>query len=476
MNQDLIGWQTGSYSSLLAVCAIVLIPVFVWFVKHNVSTKTKMLGLYAFWLFGLGSLDLLGLYSTSMRFCLEGIALGIFLFMGSKKRLPHIFWLVSFVGIATISLLLQGSNSNFILYGLFLMQYLEIPLLFFAFLNARFSDREFNFITHLIYLLAISQIFASVIKFFLVGVCEPYIGTMSSHQGGITTIFSIAAFGSALVFYFLHHRKSYLWIAFGFAAFAMIGAKRASTFYIPLMYLITLVLCKYIFGKHFKASGYYIRGILLIPILFYLMARTNPSFNPEQKVWGKFDLEYILFYSDSYLSGEMASNELQDVVGRGSAFAVIHEEMLSHRFYQFLFGNGAGELIISGFNPNNQSAGGIADFTTQKYGVGYGLAAGYLQLLVQVGILGVTSYLLFFCCILFHLLSKVRKNNIADLQNQRDVMIALICVFSIVFIFIQYSNAPILLNATSFSLIWLIANGYRIGIRNLYISNGIRRI
>lgn len=462
MEEELIGWQVGSYSKILAICAIAVFPVIIWFLKNRVSRGSTLLGIYVICLFLKGSVDLIGINSTITRFILEGVALGIF-FATVKRQWPGVIWLIIFIFASLVSLVLPGSRSNIVLFILFLMQYLELPLLFIALVNMQFDAREQNLLTRLIVYLCVSQIFASIIKFFIIGISEPYIGTMSVHEGGITTFFSLAGFALAMGVYFINHKNKFLWAALGFVIFAIVGAKRASVFYIPLMYIITLLFYKYMGNRRVHISRYMISGLLLVPILFYFMARINPSFNPEQKVWGAFDLAYILDYSDAYLGGEMDSNQVYQSIGRGNAFAYIHQQMNSGKLLHMLMGNGAGELIQSAFNANIILTNNSTElYTLKQYGVGYGFAPGYLRLLVQVGYIGTFSYVFFFVAILFQLLSrnKILFRRSISRYAQAIALCSIVCCFIILFIFIQYSNSAIILNAAGFAVVWFISRGY----------------
>lgn len=267
MEEELIGWQVGSYSKILAICAIAVFPVIIWFLKNRVSRGSTLLGIYVICLFLKGSVDLIGINSTITRFILEGVALGIF-FATVKRQWPGVIWLIIFIFASLVSLVLPGSRSNIVLFILFLMQYLELPLLFIALVNMQFDAREQNLLTCLIVYLCVSQIFASIIKFFIIGISEPYIGTMSVHEGGITTFFSLAGFASAMGVYFINHKNKFLWAALGFVIFAIVGAKRASVFYIPLMYIITLLFYKYMGNRRVHISRYMISGLLLVLFFF----------------------------------------------------------------------------------------------------------------------------------------------------------------------------------------------------------------
>ena len=97
----------------------------------------------------------------------------------------------------------------------------------------QFDAREQNLLTRLIVYLCVSQIFASIIKFFIIGISEPYIGTMSVHEGGITTFFSLAGFASAMGVYFINHKNKFLWAALGFVIFVLLGLSELVSFTFP---------------------------------------------------------------------------------------------------------------------------------------------------------------------------------------------------------------------------------------------------
>lgn len=448
------------FNTLMAICAVVLIPVFIWFLKNTPTRKTMLLGLFFCYLFLTGSLSLLRFNETFIRFSQEAIALAyIFTNLGHRGRKTGLGFLLLFILVALISC--NSENTNLLLCILFLMRYVEVPLLLYAFMGMKLRPQEENFITRLVAWLCIAQIFTCFIKFPIVGITEPYIGTMSSHEGGLTTLFSLVMFGCSISYFIFYHKSKYLWLAAGFTLFAIAGAKRACVFYLPLVYVAVLMLYRYCSGSRSRLFSRYIGyGVVLLPLIFYVTARLNPSFNPEREIWGTFDLDYIINYSDSYLSGQMADeNGDEDSVGRSAAFGIIHQHMLSEDLPTALFGNGAGELLPSTFN---EKLANDENYRLRKYGVAYGLAPGYLQLLIQVGIIGLLSYILYMASLLTGLITSFkRKWPILSVGDRTVLLCAASALFCNLFIFMTYSSTPAYLNAVSVATAWIIAIGFR---------------
>lgn len=87
--------------------------------------------------------------------------------------------------------------------------------------------------------------------------------------------------------------------AFGLLALGVLAAKRAVVFIYPLV-LIALMT----FSKGIKINKYIILGILFAPLLFYLAVRITPSLNPEYRIWGSFDIDFVMNYSEQYQFGD----------------------------------------------------------------------------------------------------------------------------------------------------------------------------
>lgn len=456
-------------NKLIAICIIAVFPAIIWFFKTCRSKRILFLGIYFIFVFISGSLEILGFNTTFLRIINESfiflLLIGL-LIKGRNIVLSYIYIISIFILISCLSLI-NLTNPSLLLLLLFLLRYLEVIILFYGFVNFNLSKDENRFITTLIIKLSIAQIFASIIKVIILGhLSEPYIGTMSVRGGELTTIFSLAAFSFAIIYYLIFNDKKYLLVAFGFVLFAISGEKRASAFYIPIFYFLSLFIYQYITGVSRHINKYLFISFLVVPIIFYTMIRANPSFNKEKKIWGAFDINYALNYSDKYLKG---NKETKDAIGRSAAFSYVHNKLLNESASKIILGYGAGELIQSSFNENiNSYKGSVGTYTIKKYGIGYGLAPGYLRLLVQVGFLGSIIYLLFFFILLMRIIKGVKTEYLTMLKSHLAFTIGgIMCLISSLFIFILYSDTPFYLNPVSIVLFWFIAKSYRISVLKL---------
>lgn len=171
-----------------------------------------------------------------------------------------------------------------------------------------------------------------------------------------------------------------------------------------------------------------------------------PSFNQERQVWGSFDLDYALDYSEKYLStGAGAIEE----VGRSAAPVYLFTKVASDSTTHLLFGYGAGHLIKSGFNPLISKTGTQTDATMELYGVGYGARTAFLQLFLQVGIIGLFLYVAIWIKLFIgakKYLTRYRK------LNNNKTMEEILLGFFIVFIldFFSYSVVVTQINPVTF--------------------------
>ena len=323
--------NTLGYDPLMAICAVVVIPVLKKWIKTKTSSHAKMFGYFLILFFIQGSIELTGLVNTTMlRFLFEIPVLILYLSSYKKYGYAGRWLIVPFIVVSVIS----SVQTSLIMLVLFLLYFLEIFMLLIYFRNT-YSGDESIILHKLLWSLACCQIFAAIIKFVWVGAMEPYIGSMSSHEGGITTVFSLVMYCYSLEMYFCTKERKYLFAILGFVFFGIVGQKRALAFFLPLFYFVVLLLHSRFtnsISKNIKKIAY---GAVLMPVLFIILCILNPSFNPEEKVGGSFDLAYVLEYSEKYENGEFG---VDDNVGRTTAAIVLHAKLLNDDLFNQLFG------------------------------------------------------------------------------------------------------------------------------------------
>ena len=442
--------QYLGYDPRMAICGIVALPVLIWWLKVEAANKVKWFGYLMILFFVHGSIELAHvIYTTILRYIFELPIL--YLYFTSYKQYGYAGrgLVIPFILVSLVS----SIQTSPLMWVLFLLYFLEIFMLFIYFRN-NYEGEDATLLHKLFWLLACSQIPTAIIKYFMVGVTEPYIGSMSSHEGGITTVFSLVMYCYALEMYFCTKERKYLFALLGFILFGIVGAKRALAFLFPAFYFVVLIvhsLCTHSIVRNSKKMTY---GVICMPILFVLLCILNPSFNPEKKVGGSFDLKYVIEYSGKYNNGGFGGD---DKAGRANAMAIIHEKMLNDNLPHQLFGYGSGLLISSSFNSQKMDS-----YAKMKvFGVGYSMGIGYLTLLAQVGFMGVIPYFLIFILSLIDLLRKTKAMSPYMTQTEIGLCVSailtLICIITLSFF---YNNTSFFFNCASVLNMWFIAYAY----------------
>lgn len=447
-----------AYDSFLSILSIVLIPVFIWWIRQPVSSRIKFMGLYIILFFAQGSMELLGFNQTVVRYLFELPLIVYFVYDIARrgfKRTPGWLCVVLFVLFSIPSVVF----TSVMMYLLFLQQFMLVWIAFYVFYNSRWNDKEYDRVNRLFVWLCVSQIFAAILKFSIVGICEPYIGTMSSHSGGLTTLFSLTGFCYCMIMSLCMKRKILLLGCLGFVLFGLIGEKRALVFMIPAFLLVSyFVYSLFVRQPAVLFIKRMLAGAILIPVIFYVMVRVNPSFNPDRKVWGKFDLEYTIDYAEKYNSGTLTNDS--DGVGRSEAHARFHEHIFNDNLYNIIFGYGAGLLVQSSFN--HEADGGVQSYSLDRWGIGYNISIGYITILAQVGIAGTLFYYLIYLSLLRGLFrgivySRSRKSLILSGYG----ISAFVCILAMLFLSLIYNTSAFTFSPVTLALMWFISYAYK---------------
>lgn len=343
---------------------------------------------YWFFIFNIGVFSLLGLPTYFYKigipfFCLSLIFITL-IDKGSEIRLPFFGWVISFILVSIVSMVLNGIMFYTFMQFLFLTL---LPYFYFIVIINENNTKRINFITRCIIILVLIQIPVIIIKYMILGQSEKgAIGTLSIGMGSISTVFPVTIIAFLISFYLFTNKMKYLILIALYILFGIIGNKRAITFIIPLEFIFGYIMYLIFFIKKVD-SGVITKFILILffgMASIYIMVRTNPTLNKEKKVWGSFDIEYLLNYSDNYSTTDKSMGKIE--MRRKDGLIYFAKYSISREYSNFLFGDGAGILVQSNFDRNTGSM-------EQKYGVRYGGRMGVIWLLLQVGFLGVVIFL-----------------------------------------------------------------------------------
>ena len=242
------------------------------------------------------------------------------------------------------------------------------------------------------------QIFLSIVKIVIFGgIFEPIVGSISARGAGQAVVFPIVA----LIFYWLCKNKKFqsssAVVIILIFTIAVASGKRQPIVFFPIV-LSYLGVC----SGQFKFS-YLIKFIPIALMIFYCGVRLSPSLNPQQVVWGAFDISHISRYALRYYTGENTIDYLKNggfESGRGrigGIRALVKPDALNlHSFDALLFGNGLYDTI-SGVYGRFASTGETGlDFGIENLG----LVGESIQALYSLGYIGtVTMFLLAFSII-----------------------------------------------------------------------------
>lgn len=303
--------------------------------------------------------------------------------------------------------------------------------------------RYFN---KLIGMILLIQVCVSAYKFILMGghFWEGMVGTFGSVRGGGSgTGFPLVALCWVAINSNMDIRKwkSWLFIA-GLLLVGIATGKRAVILLFPILFL---VLSAYVCKKKYSNRVWIV--IAAAPLLFYLGVRLTPSFNPENKVWGSFDLEYMMNYTENYAMGEVEDGEEREHytgrVGSALTFWNIFTDVDNYSVQTWL-GGGVERAYTSSEDRE----------AYDQYGKEFGLnhrgdITGILMLYLAIGVLGVLIFIVYYW-FLFRLVRYKRLKLVLfalvmfdfifyNSTMIRDPFVSMLMMFVIVYSLVQYS-------------------------------------
>lgn len=250
-----------------------------------------------------------------------------------------------------------------------------------------------KYFNQLIFELLLIQIVISIYKYLLFGghYWEGMVGTFGVLRGGgAGTSFPLVALCWVALNTNLDFRswRSWLFIA-GLLLLGIAAGKRAVVLLFPILFLILSI---YICRKKYSHRIWFV--IAAVPLLFYFGVRLTPSFNPENKVWGSFDLNYVLNYTEDYSMGEVADGKERERytgrVGSALAFWNIFKDVDNYSI-KTLFGEGVERAYTSAENREAYNQFGI------DYGLNHrGDITGILMLQIAIGLIGIVLFVIYY--------------------------------------------------------------------------------
>jgi len=402
--------------------------------------------------FTQGIFEMLGVFSlTITRLIIETIILLFFIkivFRKDRIIFPSFLLYMGFVCICLASGL--ANDKTFLEILMFFRRYGFLYLFLVAVINSRLGYKDKNKIEKLIIIFFILQVPVTIIKYISLGVTEQVvIGTINPTLGSLPAIYPMAVISVSFSF-FLYKKLSVFQLASIIAAsifFGFAGAKRATVPYA----IVGLLLTTFIFLLKEK---YVLHFLKFIPILafvgcavLYFGLRLTPDLNPQNKVWGKFDVNHAIEYYDRYSNRSIGGAEGS---GRINAIGASFRLLVADKI-QLFFGKGAGDLIMSSFSRFEKDPG-----ENFKYNLGYGIRTGFLQVLLQVGILGS----LFLFSIYYRILVKQFESYFRSKDKKQSAHILAAIGLTTTFIIDTFSYSDIAIASLAFYIPFAILIGF----------------
>ena len=309
--------------------------------------------------------------------------------------------------------------------------------------NGTIYLRYFN---QLIGELLLIQVCMSAYKFALFGghFWEGMVGTFGGLRGGgVGTSLPLVALCWVAINSNMDIRKwkSWLFIA-GLLLLGIATGKRAVILLFPMLFfMLSMYVCK----KRYSNRVWII--VAAAPLLFYLGVRLTPTFNPENKVWGTFDLEYMMNYTENYAMGEVEEGKEREVytgrVGSALSFWKIFIDIDNYSV-KTLLGEGTEKAYASSEDRKSYDQYG------KELGLNHrGDVTGILMLYIAIGVVGVISFITYYW-FLFRLVRYKRLRVVLfglvmfdfifyNSMMIRNPFVSMLMMYVIVYSLIQYS-------------------------------------
>ena len=244
--------------------------------------------------------------------------------------------------------------------------------LYFGIKGLQLTIGQMNYYANLIIKLLWFQIVFSLVKLFIIGFRENIIGSAANTGGGIGITMAVCG----VIIYWLMKNKEFKgsdwWFVFCLIIIPIASNKRAIWLLYPI--ILVFLITHFISRKTLRKLSY---AALLLPVMFYLGLRLNPSFNPQKKIWGSFDPGYAMDFILSYTGVSQEKRESDLARGRwGTAMTVIPSFVSSPFEINNLIGL-----------PKARSGRLSRDsFDMEDYGMAHGtMTSGFVLMLLQYG-------------------------------------------------------------------------------------------
>jgi len=388
--------------------------------------------------FWKGALAMIGFIEPITQVIIDSLILILFfnsmLYVIRHKKIiaPALVINIFLLVIILISYLLTDVNELKLI--LFIRKFTLYYLFFYALFNIGLTDIQQDKLIKLIIVLFIIQVPAALVKLIVLGgTLEKIVGTMSYMEGSLATIMPLMAISYLISNYLIYKKLKYIiWILL-FIMIGLMSNKLGILFYLMLLFVYLsyfyanpkIRLPNFLFMKKLLIS------IVYLTIIFILFVMINPRANPEHKVGGSVDIEYLMEYSKNYNTKVPSPGEGEGQ-GRFDAPAAVFSRLENGGLLNMMLGFGPGEIVKSAFTKYHNPL-------LEKYNIGYGGRQGWLWSAMQIGIIGIIIMALFQLTLLKKLLIIHKKIYLSE-EDKIFILTALGFVFIYLLDFFSYSR------------------------------------
>lgn len=343
--------------------------------------------------FTKGVLELIGIPETLLQLGIEILIILLFsiAFLKTIKFkkfvFPGVTVVFSLFVIMTISY--SFNDVDLIQATLFFRKFGFYILFFYAIFNVMLTKVQKDKLLSLLIFLFLIQIPAALIKLFVLGgTLEKIVGTMTVMEGSLATTMPLLPIAYLISHYLNYQKIKDIILILLFIGIGLISNKLGILFYVMILFLFLSYF--HSSPKLYLPNFKFIKNILInsiyLTIIFSLFVILNPRANPEHKVGGSIDLDYLVKFTQDYQTLDLQTGVEGD--GRFDAPFVALDRLYNGGLLNVLFGFGPGDIVQSSLIK-------FDDPLLEKYNIGYGGRLGLVWFLMQVGVVGTLLFILF---------------------------------------------------------------------------------
>jgi len=415
-----------------------------------------------------GVLELIGINESYLQLIIDMLIISIFfislifmierrdiIVLGSKITIIFLLFII-------ISFLLTDLTPIYLI--LFLRKFFIYILFLYALLNIEFEEEEKESLFKLLVVLFLIQIPSAFIKLIVLGgTLEDIAGTMSVAEGSLATIMPLFGISYAISLYLNDNRIKYILLILLFMSIGLISNKLGILFYIFILFIFLTILYAKKRTNSFLFNTSFLKNIskvvIYLLIIFVLFVSINPRANPEHKVGGSIDIDYLIKFTKDYNTLKLKGSKVEGD-GRSEAPSLAFKRLENGGLINILVGYGAGDIVESSLLPYENPL-------LEKYNIGYGGRLGVVWIMMQLGVIGVIIFVIFQISLFIKVYKKYAEATVKEDVIKILAMLGIILIFFIDFF--TYSSE--LLYSSGITIAYYFLIYYIVTYQNKNISN-----